>query len=83
MNMVRHYNERMKLVMPFAAVMLQRFEEEVRISSNLKKTAAVVGGTGNEERPVACSSAGDGHGLPIVPQGLKPVKFGGRFGTLD
>ena len=81
MNVVGHYDERVKLVMTFAAVVLQRFKEELRISSNLKKAMAVVGGTGDEERPVACSSAGDGHGLPSVPQGLKPVKFGGMYGT--
>jgi hypothetical protein len=49
MNVVGHYDERVKLVMTFAAVVLQRFKEELR--------------------------------LPSVPQGLKPVKFGGMYGT--
>jgi len=78
-NVVRHHNERMKFVMAFAAIVLQRFKEELRIRSNLKKAAACVGGTGDKERPVACCSTGDGHGLPIVPQGLKPMKFFGRL----
>jgi len=61
MDVVGHEDEGVELVVAFAAVVLEGFEEEVGGGFNLEEASALVGLGGDEESAVACCSGGDSH----------------------
>ena len=61
MDVVGHDDEVMELVLPFAAVVLEGFEEELGVGGLLEESSSVPGLGGDEEGSVACCSGGDSH----------------------
>jgi hypothetical protein len=57
MDVIRHNNERVKLIVALAAIVLQGFKKEFGVCRNLKQPATIVGRGSNKERAKAwCSS---------------------------
>ncbi len=50
MNVIGHDNERMQLVVALTAIRWQRFQEQLRIDRNLKKSSPAGSNTGHEIR---------------------------------
>jgi hypothetical protein len=53
MHMVRHDNKSLKLEVARAAIMLQRFEEHLRVRRNLEEPATIKGRGRDKERAKA------------------------------
>jgi hypothetical protein len=62
-DVVRHDDEGVELVVAFAEVMLEGFEEGVGVGFDLEEAPAIVGLGADEESAVAGCSGGDGHGV--------------------
>ncbi len=70
-NVVRHDDEGMEFVVPFAAVVLEGIEEQLGVGGCLEETAAVPGLGTDEEGSVACCSGRDSHDLTKHTSGAK------------
>ena len=65
-------------------IVVDRFEEECGVALDLKESAAIVGGCGDEISAGTGGAARDRHSAIVnVPQRLKPLFSSDSFGTAE
>ena len=81
MNMIRHDDKRVQLIVTLPTVLLERVQKQFGVRRNLKETAAIEGGAGHKVRPRPNGAKGDRHWKIVKPY-LSPGMLNGWRETL-